>query len=143
MNSEKIKLNFSTIIYHFSSANIVKKNIYFFGMLSLYFLLQSQIVFAQVFVNQAGYLPALPKMFYTSVYSDSFFVIEASTGIIAYRDELNFSVANDPATGLTLYSGDFSTLQTNGNYFILLSNGDSSLTFSISSNVYDDVYKKS
>ena len=143
MNSEKIKLNFSTIIYHFSSANIVKKNIYFFGMLSLCFLLQAQFAFAQVFINQAGYLPTLPKIFYTSIFADSFYVIESSTRIIKYRDELYFSVANDPATDLTLYAGDFTTFETIGNYFIYLSNGDSSFTFSISSSVYEDVYKKS
>jgi endoglucanase len=107
------------------------------------FLLQPEITFAQVFVNQAGYLPTLTKIFYSSSSADSFYVIESSTGTIKFRDELYFSITNDAATGLTLYAGDFSTLQTAGNYFILLSNGDSSHTFTISSNVYDDVYKKS
>ena len=107
------------------------------------FLIQSEITSAQVFVNQAGYLPTLTKIFYTSSIADSFYIIESSTGNIKFRDELYFSVGNDAATGLTLYAGDFSTLQTSGNYFIRLSNGDSSHTFSISSNVYDDVYKKS
>lgn len=107
------------------------------------FLLQPKITSAQVFVNQAGYLPTLTKIFYTSTIADSFYIIESSTGTIKFRDELYFSITNDAATGLTLYAGDFSTLQTSGNYFILLSNGDSSHTFSISSNVFDDVYKKS
>jgi endoglucanase len=107
------------------------------------FLLQPEITFAQLFVNQAGYLPTLTKIFYSSSSADSFYVIESSTGTIKFRDELYFSITNDAATGLTLYAGDFSTLQTAGNYFILLSNGDSSHTFTISSNVYDDVYKKS
>lgn len=121
----------------------MKKNILFLLFLSLYILLQQPISIAQVYINQAGYLPELPKIFYSSSFADSFYVIESSTGNIKYRDELYFSVANDPATGLTLYSGDFSSYQINGNYFIRLSNGDSSHTFSISSNVYDDVYKKS
>ena len=133
MDSGKIKLNFSTIIHQFSSVNDMKKNIFLFGILGFYFILQFQTTSAQVFINQAGYLPALPKIFYTSVSADSFYVIESSTGIIKYRDELYFSVANDPATGLTLYSGDFSTLENIGNYFIYLSNGDSSQTFPISS----------
>lgn len=121
----------------------MKKNIIFLHFLSLYILLQQPISIAQVYINQAGYLPELPKIFYSSSFADSFYVIESSTGNIKYRDELYFSVANDPATDLTLYSGDFSSFQINGNYFIRLSNGDSSHTFSISSNVYDDVYKKS
>ena len=121
----------------------MKINILFLHFLSLYILLQQPISIAQVYINQAGYLPELPKIFYSSSFADSFYVIESSTGNIKYRDELYFSVANDPATDLTLYSGDFSSFQINGNYFIRLSNGDSSHTFSISSNVYDDVYKKS
>jgi endoglucanase len=121
----------------------MKKNISFFCLVSLAVLFQSKIASAQVFINQAGYLPTLPKIFYTSVSADSFYVIESSTGTIKFRDELYFSVANDAATSLTLYAGDFSTFQTIGNYFIRLSNRDSSNTFSISSNVYDDVYKKS
>ncbi len=121
----------------------MKKIIFFFCLVSLSVLFQSKITSAQVFINQAGYLPTLPKIFYTSGISDSFYVIESSTGAIKFRDELYFSVANDAATGLTLYAGDFSTLQTTGNFFIRISNGDSSHTFSISSNVYDDVYKKS
>ena len=143
MESGKIKLNFITTIHQFSSVNDMKKNIFLFGVLGFYFILQFQTTSAQVFINQAGYLPALPKIFYTSVSTDSFYVIESSTGIIKYRDELYFSVANDPATGLTLYAGDFSTLENIGNYFIYLSNGDSSQTFPISSTAFDDVYKKS
>lgn len=131
------------IIHQFSLVNTMKKNIFFFGMLSFYFLHQSQFASAQVFINQAGYLPALPKIFYASVSADSFYIIETSTENIKHRDELYFSTANDPATGLTLYSGDFSNLETIGNYFILLSNGDSSLSFPIAQTVYDDVYKKS
>jgi len=121
----------------------MKKNIFYFYFISFYSVIQIQIAFAQVFVNQAGYLPSMPKTFYTSIIADSFYVVEASTGAIAYKDELYFSIDNDPATDLTLYAGDFSTFQTNGNYFILLSSGDSSLTFSVSSDVYDDVFKKS
>ncbi len=121
----------------------MKKNILFLHFLSLYILLQQPISIAQVYINQAGYLPELPKIFYSSSFADSFYVIESSTGNIKYRDELYFSVANDPATDLTLYSGDFSSFQINGNYFIRLSNGDSSLAFTISPIVYDDVYKKS
>lgn len=121
----------------------MKKTIFLFGLLGFYFLLQLQTASAQVFINQAGYLPALSKIFYTSVSADSFYIIQTSTGDIKYRDELYFSIINDPATGLTLYSGDFSAFENIGNYFIRLSNGDSSHTFSISSTVYDDVFKKS
>ena len=106
MDSGKIKLNFSTIIHQLSYVNAMNKNIFLFGILGFYFMFQFQTTSAQVYINQAGYLPRLPKIFYTSVSADSFYVIESSTSIIKYRDELYFSVANDPATGLTLYAGD-------------------------------------
>ena len=53
-----------------------------------------------------------------------------------------FSPLNDAATGLTLYSGDFSSFETNGTYFIQLSNGDSSYVFTISNNVFQNAFYK-
>ncbi len=119
------------------------KKIFLFCFVTVYVLIQSDTTNSQIYINQAGYLPALPKIFYTSVSADSFFVIQSSTGDIEYRDELNFSISSDPATGLTLFFGDFSSFENIGNYFILLSSGDSSNSFFISSTAFDDVYKKS
>lgn len=98
---------------------------------------------AQVYINQSGYLNNLPKIFYTNVSADSFYVVEALTRNILFRDELTFSISNDPATGLTLYRGDFSSLQRDGNYFIRIGNVDSSFVFNISQSSFDDAYKKS
>ncbi|HCY78005.1 MAG TPA: glycoside hydrolase family 9 [Ignavibacteriales bacterium] len=116
-----------------------------FSLFYLYFyLLQlSPFAGAQVFVNQAGYLPDLQKIFYTSSAADSFYLVETSSGQIVFRGELYFSVSDDPATNLTLYAGDFSSFTSNGNYFIKINGGDSSYSFQISPTVYDDVYKKS
>lgn len=99
--------------------------------------------FSQVFVNQAGYLSYLPKNFFTTVYADSFYIIDKSNGFIAFRNELTLSVTDDAATGLTLYSGDFSEFQIQGNYYIRVGNSDSSYNFVISNNALEDVYKKS
>jgi endoglucanase len=109
----------------------------------LFFILNPDLLQAQVFVNQTGYINKLSKIFFTTTVADSFYVVEASTGIIFYRDELTFSVSDDPATGLTLYRGDFSLLQRDGNYFIRVGNIDSSFVFTISQTALDDVYKKS
>lgn len=115
---------------------------------SLFFLclllsVQLQNSKAQVFINQEGYLPALQKIFYTSEAADSFYIVESLSGQIVFRGELYFSVSDDPATHLTLYAGDFSSFNSNGNYFIKINGGDSSYTFQISPNVYYDVYTKS
>ena len=76
-------------------------------------LLSFQIFAANVFINQAGYLPNLPKYFYYSGQADSFYIIEKSTGTIYYSGTLVLSVKNDPATALTLYKGDFSEMREN------------------------------
>ena len=74
---------------------------------SLFFLclllsVQLQNSKAQVFINQAGYLPELQKIFYTPEAADSFYIAESSSGQIVFRGELYFSVSDDPATNLTL-----------------------------------------
>ncbi len=96
-----------------------------------------------IFVNQVGYLSNLPKHFYTDENADSFYVVENSTGTVYFSDALTLSVTDDPATGLTLYEGDFTSFERTGSYFIRLSNGDSSFVFNISSNVFEDAYFKS
>ena len=105
--------------------------------------LSFKIFAAEVFINQVGYLTEQPKFFYYTEITDSFFVIEKSSGKIYFSGVLNLSVANDPATDLTLYKGDFSELNRAGNYFIKLSNGDSSFTFQISPDVFRQSANKS
>ena len=106
-------------------------------------LLSFQIFAANVFINQAGYLPSLPKYFYYPGQADSFYIIEKSTGTIYYSGALVLSVKDDPATALTLYKGDFSDLEREGIYFVKLDNGDSSFSFEISSDVFRSAMEKS
>lgn len=98
---------------------------------------------AQVFVNQSGYLNLSPKYFYCANNPDSFYIIEKTTGEIRYRGAANLFILNDAGTGLTLYRGSFTDFQQSGEYFITTSLNDTSFNFSISSNVFEDVYKKS
>ncbi|MGE5437938.1 MAG: glycoside hydrolase family 9 protein [Syntrophothermus sp.] len=97
----------------------------------------------QIFINQEGYLPNLIKKFYTNTYSDSFFVIEKSSGLTFFSGTLTFKTSNDPATGLQIYYGDFTSLTRTGEYFLKTSNGDTSFTFKISNSVYHDAFYKS
>jgi endoglucanase len=107
------------------------------------FLIFVPVAKAQVYINQAGYISSLPKYFYSNTEADSFFVIETATSKIVYRDEMLFSVSDDPATGITLYRGDFSAFQTQGNFYIRVGKIDSSFSFNISPNALDDAYRKS
>ena len=96
-----------------------------------------------VFVNQVGYLTDQLKYFYYTEPADSFCIIEKSSGTIYFSGDLTLSIANDPATDLALYKGDFSELNRIGTYFIKLSNGDTSFAFEISSDVFRQTSEKS
>lgn len=100
-------------------------------------------LYSIVYVNQAGYRSSLPKYFYTDQNVSSFQVIETSTGNIFFSGQVQLYRTNDGGTGKTLYKGEFSSLTRPGIYQIKLSNNDTSYSFPISENVFDDVYRKS
>lgn len=112
--------------------------------LSLIFLLSFFInVNAQIFINQEGYKTDLPKIFYTNFVANNFDVVEVETGSTFFSTNLQLINSNDPATGMTIRKGDFSSLNRNGNYFIRLNTNDTSYHFSINGNVFDNLYSKS
>lgn len=95
-----------------------------------------------VHLNQVGYMPHLSKTVFVSSKADSFFLHDASTKEILFRDKLTLWKTSDPSTGLTIYKGDFTKFQTSGLYFITTSTNDTSVSFSISDSVYKDSYYK-
>lgn len=97
----------------------------------------------QIFVNQAGYKNDLQKIFYTNIPATNFEVVDAMTGITYYIGNLQLIISNDPATGMTIKKGDFTSLNRDGNYFIRLNTNDTSYHFAINQIVYDDLYHKS
>ena len=98
-------------------------------------------VYANVLINQLGYFNNSSKVVYVTEQADSFFVVENNSGNIFYRGSLSLSASNDPGTGLTIYSGDFSDLTTSGKYYIRTNLGDSSFAFNISDTVFNAGYK--
>ena len=108
--------------------------------LSLFFTIK--IFSADVLINQVGYKTDLSKYVFYTAFADSFFVVEESSQIIFYRGSLQLEKGNDPATGLTIYKGDFSSLTREGVYYIKTGTNDFSFTFSISSEVYDSAFRQ-
>jgi len=96
-----------------------------------------------VVVDQLGYPRVFPKFAFASQPADSFAVLNAATGEKVFRGPMQFWQIADPATGLDVYRGDFSTLQLSGTYRIVTSHGDTSCAFSISDSVYDQAFRKS
>ncbi|MBP1648411.1 MAG: Cellodextrinase [Bacteroidetes bacterium] len=96
-----------------------------------------------VLVNQAGYLPDQVKFAYFAQPDDSFHVIDKATGEARYGGPLVLAKTNDPATGMTLYRGDFSPLTQEGYYQISTSSAKTSIIFPVSRIAYEGVYQKS
>ncbi|HLP18332.1 MAG TPA: glycoside hydrolase family 9 protein [Bacteroidota bacterium] len=109
-------------------------------------MLSPALLCASVMVNQAGYLPAGDKTFFTTTQADSFRVHDASTGEVQFAGKLTVSRLNDPATGLNVYKGDFSALTRPGTYYVLIPNThplDESVNFTIAPDVYLPLYNMS
>ncbi len=96
-----------------------------------------------VFINQAGYLPDQKKLVYACDDADSFCVVDAVNGAIRFRGRLVQSSTKDAATGLFICTGDFSPLNQDGTYKVTTSSSDTSFTFRIAYDVFDDVFRKS
>jgi len=106
--------------------------------------ISSYLLFAQdIFVNQVGYLTNQQKIVYFSQPADSFYIIDKTSGKIQFKGEINTSKINDPATGMNVYYGDFSSFTKEGVYEIKNDLNQISFPFEISSNPFTNVYKKS
>ncbi len=89
-----------------------------------------------VLVDQIGYRPTGTKIVYATGPADSFQVIDAASGSTCFSGPMTSGVANDPATGLTLWRGDFSSVTIPGTYAIRISTGALSPSFRIADTVY-------
>jgi endoglucanase len=98
---------------------------------------------ANIFVNQLGFLPQAPKYVFINQPSDSFQVCRAGDDVVGYKDRLNLFSTVDPATGMTLYLGDFSGFTAPGVYYCKSDGGDTSPYFTIADSVYAPLYRKS
>ena len=108
-------------------------------LLSLSFVVMAQ----QIFIDQLGYLPAASKYVFTDQPADSFAVRPAGGGTAVYRGPLSLFAMDDPASGMTLYRGDFSSLESSGEWSVEVNGTESSLPFTISDTVYAALYRKS
>ncbi len=114
----------------------------FVSLAAIMFLSPVSAVAQYALINQAGYLPDQVKYVYFIMPEDSFYVVDKASGEIQFRAAMQMTSAKDPATGLATYRGDFSVFTRAGAYQISTPGGDTSFSFSISSTVYESVYKK-
>lgn len=94
---------------------------------------------ADVLINQLGYLPNSVKYVFVSNAADSFY-IHSSEGSKLFSSELKLHSLSDPSTGLTVYRGEFSSFTQEGKFYITTSSGDTSYSFDINQNVFNESY---
>ena len=98
---------------------------------------------AGIYVDQVGYRPSHPKFVYVDQPADSFSVVDVSNRSALFKGKLAIWKTKDPASGMTLYRGDFSAFTRPGLYTIRASSGEESQAFSIQDTVYRAVWKSS
>ncbi len=119
-----------------------KISVILFSGLALAFALPEAVA-QNVLANQVGYLPDHVKYVYFTSTADSFSVIDRTDGSVQFKGPIVMTAAKDPATGLQTSRGDFSAFTREGTYHISTSSGDTSVTFRVANDVYEDLYRKS
>ncbi|UCF63324.1 MAG: glycoside hydrolase family 9 protein [bacterium] len=109
----------------------------------LFFACLTSIAKGEIFVNQLGYRENDPKFIFSSEFADSFVILDATNQTVVFKNQLELFTLSDPATGMDLYKGDFSSLTSSGNYYCKILPSDSSFGFIIHDSVYNQLYKQS
>lgn len=89
-----------------------------------------------VFVNQAGYFPSSKKVATITSSAKHFEVVNENGEIVYSGNTIHFGT--DEYSGDNVFLADFSSVTESGSYYLILDNGDKSLKFTISDNVYDN-----
>ena len=96
---------------------------------------------SEIFINQVGYRLLDNKNVFVSknakAEAQEFAVIEKTSGKSVFTGTLT-AAPEDEESGGGYFTGDFSALQTEGEYFIKIGNQES-FTFKLSDSVFDDV----
>ena len=96
---------------------------------------------AEIFINQIGYRPLDNKNVFVSKNAkgdaNEFSLCEKKSGKVVFTGSL-IAAPDDEQSGGGYFTGDFSSVQTDGEYYISVG-GERSFDFKISDKVYEDV----
>ncbi|MBM3498823.1 MAG: hypothetical protein FJX74_09140 [Armatimonadetes bacterium] len=92
-------------------------------------------------VNQVGYLPAMRKIARISAPVTELRVLEAETGAVVATVPARPVIADDPASGDSLWEADFSEIRSAGAYRLEAEGLEPSAPFTVSEAVYDGLYR--
>lgn len=108
----------------------------------------TETVYPAVKVNQLGYFTNAEKTATVSRFSElvtfdentNFNVVNASTNEVAYTGKLTLISEYDYLSGEKVFKADFTSLTTNGEYYITIDGIDEkSFSFTIGDDIYDDL----
>jgi len=95
----------------------------------------------EIFINQIGYRPLDIKTVFVSNKQkgkeDFFSICRCSDHSVVFKEAL-IQASQDSESGDLYFTGDFSSLQASGQYYIEIG-GQKSFTFKISDNIYNDL----
>jgi endoglucanase len=111
--------------------------------LSILFILSLSLAHGGIFVDQVGYRPSHPKFVFINQLADSFWVIDKSSSLVQFSGKFGLWKTQDPASGMTIYRGDFSGLTRAGLYTVKTSGGEESPSFVIQDTAYVRLWKMS
>ncbi|HOT96211.1 MAG TPA: glycoside hydrolase family 9 protein [bacterium] len=94
-------------------------------------------------VDQAGFLPGDVKVAYITQQADSFYVIKKGTQTVMLAGRVELRKLKDPATGMDIYTADFSALNQPGSYQIRVPGVGTSYPFRVGERVHEELYTKS
>ncbi|HNW60345.1 MAG TPA: glycoside hydrolase family 9 protein [bacterium] len=94
-------------------------------------------------VDQAGYLPGDAKIAFITQKADSFYVVDKSTQATVLAGPVQLRMLKDPASGMDLYTADFSVLTRPGFYQIRVPAVGTSQAFQVGEGARRDLYARS
>jgi len=101
------------------------------SFLSILLIVSITTALGGIFVDQIGYRPIYPKFVFVNQPADSFWVIEKASKLTHFSGKFGLWKTQDPASGMTMYRGDFSALTRAGEYTVKTSGGEESPAFVI------------
>lgn len=93
----------------------------------------------QIYVNQVGYLPDQEKYFMVDSVKGNFNIISSVDDSIVYSGKTIMHNPDDISSGMTLYIGDFTDFDQEGEFYIEMKNAAPSFPFKINNSIYNDV----
>ncbi len=95
----------------------------------------------QIHVDQIGYRSADAKIAKLTTRSETFSVVDASSGRVVFRGQPDLRASHDPASGDTVFDLDFSAVAAPGRYYLVVSGVGRSFEFSIGNDVYNSALR--